>query len=153
MARSAIWEAPEAGGKTCYFAALAGQQPTPAYDVNDNPVNGANPIGVIDCGMTGDWPSDRTPIDTRCGASLVNGDHYAGYCAGLMKPKSGITSLQLVGEDASTPVALGGNAFLVELPDRPRDGKRPGAIPGGPYSIVGFDAGGREVASVPVAGG
>jgi hypothetical protein len=147
----AIWDAPEAGGKTCYFTALANEQPTPAYDANGNPISGANPIGVINCAVPGDWPSGTNPIDARCGATLVGGDHYAGYCAGLVKPDSGIATLQRVGKDASTPVAGGGNAFLVELPDRPRDGKGPGAIPGGPYSIVGYDAGGHEVASTPVA--
>ena len=48
--------------------------------------------------------------------------------------------------------AFANDAFLAELSDAPRAGKRPGPVPGGPYTAIGYDTHGNQVASTPVPG-
>ena len=72
---------------------------------------------------------------------------------GRVKPGSGIARVELESADGLiVQTAFGNDAFLAELPDAPRAGKRLGPIPGGPYVAVGYDAQGTRVASAPVPG-
>ena len=140
--RVAIWRGPTTAGQTCYFIALA--------DAPLTPLGGANPANAWACG-TGTWPS-QTPIQVETGNGLAGG-RYTVLVTGGVKPGSGIARVEL--ESASGRVvqtAFGNGAFLAELPGAPRAGKRPGPIPGGPYTAIGYDTRGNKVASTPVPG-
>ena len=49
---------------------------------------------------------------------------------------------------AGEEVASGSGFFLVQLPDSPASGELP---PGGPYTLVAYDAAGREIATLDLA--
>lgn len=140
--RIAMWRAPTTQGETCFFIGLADVRPTWH--------GGANPAGAGTCGAE-TWPS-QGPIQVSAGKSIA-GDRYTVLVTGRVKPGSGITRVEI--ESASGRVvqtAFGNGAFLAELPDAPRAGKRPGPVPGGPYTAVGYDTHGTKVASAPVLG-
>ena len=81
------------------------------------------------------------------------GDRYTVLVTGRIKPGSGIACVELESVGGHiVPTASGNDAFLAELPDAPRAGKRPGPVPGGPYTAIGYDTHGNEVTSTPVPG-
>jgi hypothetical protein len=140
--RIAMWRASTTRGDTCFFIGLADVRPTPS--------DGANPAGAGTCGSA-TWAS-QGPIQVSAGESLA-GDRYTVLVTGRVEPGSGIARVEL--ESASGRVvqtAFGNDAFIAELPGAPRAGKRPGPVPGGPYTAVGYDTHGNKVASTPVPG-
>jgi hypothetical protein len=140
--RIAMWRAPTTHGDTCFFIGLADVRPTTR--------GGANPAGAGTCGSA-NWPL-QGPIQVSAGKSLA-GDRYTVLVTGRVKPGSGITRVEL--ESASgreVQTAFGNDAFLAELPDAPRAGKRPGPVPGAPYTAVGYDTHGNTLATAPVPG-
>ena len=140
--RIAMWRAPTSHGNTCFFIGLADVRPTPP--------GGANPAGAGTCGAA-TWPS-QSPIQVGASKSLA-GDRYTVLVTGRVEPGSGIVRVELEGTTGGqVDTAFGNGAFLAELPDAPRAGKRPGPVPGAPYTAVGYDTHGNEVASAPVPG-
>jgi hypothetical protein len=140
--RIAMWRAPTTHGETCFFIGLGDVRPTSH--------GGANPAGAGTCGSAA-WPSPSA-IQASAGMGLA-GDRYTVLVTGRVKPGSGIARVGLQSADGHTvQTAFGNDAFIAELPDAPRAGKGPGPIPGGPYTAVGYDTSGNEVASTPVPG-
>ena len=138
--RIAMWRAPTTRGDTCFFIGLADVRPTQG--------GGANPAGAGACGATA-WPS-QSPIQVGASESL-EGDRYTVLVTGRVEPGSGIARVEL--ESASGRVvhtAFDNDAFIAELPDAPRDGRRPGPVPGGPYTAVGYDVHGNKIATATV---
>jgi hypothetical protein len=136
----AIWQAPSTSGQTCFFLDFAGMQPT------RDSMNGA------DCNASASrWTASR-PIDAQASAGLVNGDHYSNMTTGFVDPRSDIVRMSLESPSGGKDIAFGGGAFIAELPNSPRAGKGPGPIPGGPYTLVGYDASGARVAAVTIRG-
>jgi hypothetical protein len=134
----AFWQAPSTDGQTCFILSLADVRPaanTPA-----------------DCRKPGQRWSASHPIDARSSAGLVNGDHYANMATGFVDPRSGIVRISLESSAGAKDVAFGGGAFIAELPNSPKVGKGPGPVPGGPYTLVGYDASGARVSAVTIAG-
>ena len=81
------------------------------------------------------------------------GDRYTVLVTGRVKPGSEIARVELESPDGRiVPTAFGNDAFLAELSDAPRAGKRPGPVPGGQYTAIGYDTHGNEVTSTPVPG-
>jgi hypothetical protein len=85
-------------------------------------------------------------------AGLVNGDHYANLATGFVDPHSSIVRISVESPAGAKDVAFAGGAYIAELPNSPRAGRGPGPIPGGPYTIVGYDASGARVAAVTLSG-
>lgn len=140
--RIAMWRAPTTHGETCFFLALA--------NVRLTEPGGTNPANTMTCGAA-KWPS-ASPIQVQAGESLA-GDRYTVLVTGRVKPASGIVRVELEGaKGRPVTAAFANDTFVAELPDAPRAGKGPGAVPGGPYVAVGYDANGKRVASVPVLG-
>lgn len=136
----AFWKAPSTDGRTCFFLDFAGVQPT------RDSANGA------DCNPSASRWSASRPIDARSSAGLVSGDHYANMATGFVDPRSGIVRVSLESRAGANDIAFAGGAYITELPNSPRAGKGPGPIPGGPYTIVGYDASGTRVAAVTLSG-
>jgi hypothetical protein len=139
--RIAMWRAPTTRSDTCFFIGLAAPL---------TPLGGANPANGGTCGSA-TWPS-TSAIQVSAGIGLA-GDRYTVLVTGRVEPGSGIVRVEL--KSASGRVvqtAFGNHAFLAELPDAPRAGKRPGPVPGGPYTAVGYDAHGNKVATAAVPG-
>ena len=140
--RIAMWRAPTTHGETCFFIGLGDVRPTSH--------GGAKPAGAGTCGSAA-WPSPSA-IQASAGMGLA-GDRYTVLVTGRVKPGSGIARVELQSADGHTvQTAFGNDAFIAELPDAPRAGKGPGPIPGGPYTAVGYDTSGNEVASTSVPG-
>jgi len=133
----AFWQAPSTDGQTCFILGLADERPAPN--------------GPADCRKGKRWSASH-PIDARSSAGLVNGDHYSNMATGFVDPQSGIVRISLESRSGVKDVAFGGGAYITELPNSPRDGKGPGPIPGGPYTIIGYDALGARVAAVTLDG-
>jgi hypothetical protein len=132
----ALWSMPNRGGGTCTFLAPAGEKPT-------------QPGGGQCTGKdSGFWP---LPVTAGVSSSL-HGDEYVNLATGFVEPGTGVAKVELVGADRTVTAAFGGDAFLAELPPAPKVGMRPGAIPGGPYRVVAYDAAGNEVASEKLPG-
>jgi hypothetical protein len=127
-----VWTAPNRGGGSCTFLASSDTAPT---------ATATNGIGC-----TGkDVPLPADALLPGVSFSLAGGE-YATFVQG--SAGSDVARVELLGADGATvPVALGGGAFLAELPATPKVGKEPGQIPGGPYRVVGYDAAGKEVAA------
>ncbi len=134
----AFWQAPSTDGQTCFMLGLAGERPAA-----DTPA---------DCRAPGQRWSASRPIDGGSSSALVNGDHYANMATGFVDPKSSIVRISLESPAGSKDVAFADGAYIAELPNSPRAGRGPGAIPGGPYTIVGYDASGTRVAAVAMSG-
>lgn len=140
--RLAVWRGPTTMGQICYFIALA--------DAPLTSLGGTNPANAWRCG-TGTWPS-QTPIQLETSEGL-SGDRYTVLVTGGVKPGSGIARVELESaRGRAVQTAFGNDAFIAELPDAPRAGKRPGPVPGGPYRAIGYDTHGNRVASAPVPG-
>ena len=140
--RIAMWRAPTTHGETCFFIGLGDVRPTSH--------GGAKPAGAGTCGSAA-WPSPSA-IQASAGMGLA-GDRYTVLVTGRVKPGSGIARVELQSADGHTvQTAFGNDAFIAELPDAPRADKGPGPIPGGPYTAVGYDTSGNEVASTSVPG-
>jgi hypothetical protein len=136
----AIWQAPSTSGQTCFFLDLAGAQPT------------RDSANWPDCNTSSSRWSASRPIDAQGSAGLVDGDHYSNMVRGFVDPRSGIVRMSLESPSGAKDIAFGGGAYIAELPNSPRAGKGPGPIPGGPYTIVGYDANGARVAAVTTNG-
>ena len=122
------------------FLDLAGPQPT--QDSANWP----------DCNPSASRWSASRPIDGQSSAGLVNGDHYVNMVRGFVDPRSGIVSMSLESPSGAKNIAFAGGAYIAELPNSPRVGNGPGPIPGGPYTLVGYDARGARVAAVTIRG-
>jgi len=121
-----LWTAPNRGGGDCWLVST-GDRPSSQ--------------GGASCA---DLPAPS--YSPTLGSSLV-GDHYAHLVQGFVDPKLGAVQAELVGATETLPVSLADQTYLAELPDSPKDGTGPGAVPGGPWHLVLLDAAGREVKS------
>jgi hypothetical protein len=126
----AVWTAPNRGGGTCTFLAAADTRPAATNGSSCTGADHALPADALEPGVS----------------FTLHDGAYTTFVQGLAGP--GIAKVELVAADGGrVPVALGGGAFLAELPTTPKTGKEPGQIPGGPYRVVAYDAGGKEVAA------
>ena len=136
----ALWEAPGAGGGTCIFTAKANEAPTPWPGSGDNPVNGG---GCSSAGNPQPLIGTQNPIGVSSSGGRVNGT-WSGIIEGRVDPASGITKLELQSATSSIPVPLENGWFLAELPPA----SSPTAVPsGGPYTLIGYDANGNQIAT------
>ena len=138
-----MWRAPTTHGETCFFIGLADVRPTPH--------GGANPAGAGTCGSASLAVAERDPGLGQGWASPATATRV--LVTGRVKPGSGIARVELESANGrAVQTAFGNDAFIAELPDAPRADKGPGPIPGGPYTAVGYDTSGNEVASTSVPG-
>jgi hypothetical protein len=134
-ARIALWRGQSENGEPVLAVAAAVPPPT-----------GRETFNLVG----GTWP--QTPpirpgevLRVSFSATRLGPGAYSYVVEGLVKPGSGVGRIELRAGADVLPVALGGDAFLAQIP-------RPGPLdelpPGGPYSLVAFDGSDRELARV-----
>jgi hypothetical protein len=130
--------APASDGTTCVTATGA-RLPAPAQ--------GCSSLRLLPRTTT-----KERPIDVRLGATLAHDGgeaFYAWEVEGVIDPSAGVAKVELRSPGRVVPMALAGGFFFGQLPETtpgPRQGAVP--LPTGPWSIVGLDGAGAEVARV-----
>jgi hypothetical protein len=131
----ALWRAPTLEGGECVYTAAA--SPRPSGVSNRMPGGGG-------CRLSREGP----PSGSRFGLVQLSPDS-GGLVSGEVGPTSGIVRVELRSGSGSRKLPLNEGYFLGQLPEGGGPGRLP---PGGPFTIAGYDAAGREVASVDLAG-
>jgi hypothetical protein len=137
----AFWQAPASNGTQCIFPGTTSQ-----------PDSGLafNPPGGADCrDPSAPWPNRQGPFWPGLGAGRihVNGNPvYAHTTQGRIDPASGITRLALQSPSGTTPVGFADDYFFAQIPGTSASADTLPA--GGPFTLIGYDSSGVEVASV-----
>jgi hypothetical protein len=129
----ALWRAPTLDGRECVYVAPAAPHPSG--------VSSHMPGGGI-CGPPArQRPRSRSPF----GPIQMSLSDPGGLLSGEVERGSGIVRVELRSARGSTELPFSDGYFIGQLPE----GGSPGKLPaGGPYAVVGYDAGGAQVASV-----
>lgn len=129
----AVWHAPTLDGRECVYVAPASPRPSG--------VSRSLPSGPGVCGM----PAAQRPRSENPFAEMSFSVASGGLIMGRVEPTSGIVRVELHDATGSRPLPFAGGYFLGQLPEGGSPGKFP---PGGPFTIVGYDAAGNKIASV-----
>jgi hypothetical protein len=129
----AVWRAPTQGGGECVYVAPASPRPTG--------VSQRLPSGPGSCRTAA---PQRPPSEKPFGSMMFSVDS-AGLLMGEVSPASGIVRVELRAGNHATELPFSNGYFLGQLPE----GGSPGTFPpGGPFTIVGYDAAGEKIGSI-----
>jgi hypothetical protein len=144
----ALWLAPQKDGTVCVVDALASPQldPSPSLAGGQVPVNW-NPPTSSKCGSRESLEQTPPghPIAVSVSGSQSSGDYARWRFEGHVNPDSGIVKLELHPASDRVTLAFANGWFLGQLPKSDSWHEFPR---GGPYMLVGYEAGGHEIARV-----
>jgi hypothetical protein len=128
----AVWRAPALDGRECIYVAPVSPQPR---GVSEHLPGGG---GV--CGP----PAGERPTSQEAFGPIQISSGSGGLVVGEVGASRGIVRVELHDARGSTTLPFANGYFLGQLPE----GGSPGTLPpGGPFTIVGYDATGKEVAT------
>jgi hypothetical protein len=127
----AVWRAPTLDGRECVYVAPASPRPSG--------VSNSMPGGGVCGGLAGKRPPSRGPFGP------IQVSDPGGLVSGVVEPASGIVRVELHSASESKVIPFANGYFLGQFPEGGSPGERP---PGGPRTVVGYDAAGKQVASV-----
>jgi hypothetical protein len=129
----AVWRAPTQGAGECVYVGAASPRPTG--------VSQRLPSGPGSCRTAA---PQRPPSEKPFGSMTFSLDS-GGLVMGEVSPGSGIVRIELRAGNGATELPFSNGYFLGQLPEGGSPGKFP---PEGPFTIVGYDAAGKEIGSI-----
>jgi hypothetical protein len=138
----AVWRTPTREGGECVYVASA---TTPGGQIRGFP--GLPGGGICRLGA-GPMPPPAQPLTAQPSWSREGRDGYSIVINGQVRAAERTTRVVLRTPAGEEELAYGNGFYLAQLPNSAASGRLP---PGGPYVIVAYDAGGREVARLDLA--
>jgi hypothetical protein len=137
----AVWRTPTREGGECLYVASA---TSPGGQIRGLPVL---PGGGV-CRLDGPVPAPAQPLTAQPSWSSEGRDGYSVVINGQVKAAERTTRVVLRTPAREEELPYGNGFYLAQLPNSAASGRLP---PGGPYTVVAYDAHGREVARLDLA--